>query len=186
MTWDINASTGEITATLDHVGIVHSAYVWWGYSCGVNAWDNNKFRRDFRVAHLDNPCTCGIYAEGYCSNLKAVMKKQELTVTTVNGRRTLTAHVDPPGDGKWVAYFIDIKYVNKNAFPFDIMELYDGVESNIENKNFGGPHRKDHPNFGGFDTDFGRFFEFTTQVSVFPNTFPYPDCSGVECGNRIL
>ena len=23
-----------------------------------------KFRRDFRVAHLDYPCTCGFYAQG--------------------------------------------------------------------------------------------------------------------------
>ena len=27
--------------------------------------------------------------------------------------------------------------------------------------------------------------EFTTQVSVWPNTFPYPDCTGTGCSTVI-
>ncbi|RYY85757.1 hypothetical protein EON63_06915 [archaeon] len=65
---------------------MRSANVWWAYSCGVNAWDNNKFRRDYRVAHLDNPCSCGPLLEGYCANLAGVWNKQELEQTTVNGK----------------------------------------------------------------------------------------------------
>jgi hypothetical protein len=27
----------------------------------------------------------------------------------------------------------------------------------------------------------GKYWVFTTQVSIIPNTFPFPDCSGAGC-----
>jgi hypothetical protein len=30
------------------------------------------------------------------------------------------------------------------------------------------------------------FMEFTSEVSVWPNTFPYPDCSGMGCGVTLV
>lgn len=190
--WTIDEATGEITATLNHVGKVYEANVWYAYSCGTNAFDNGKFRRDYRVAHLDNPCSCGLYAEGYCANLKAAWHKEKLDMQTVNGKRVFKAKVDAPGDGRWVAFFIDIKYFNKNALPFDIAEAYQQLPKTEQSREK--PYLRlteklgfePHSNFGGFPHDFGRFFEFTTEVSVFPNTFPYPDCSGAECGNRVV
>ena len=186
--WTISQETGEITATVGKLDVVHSAYVWWAYSCGVNAWDNNKFRRDYRVAHIDEPCTCGIGADGYCANLKAIWKKEELTATTVDGKKTYSAKLEAPDDGRWVAFMIDFKFHNKNANPFDIAALYKEMKPNREKPGvrispyFGGSN----DNFGGIPHDFGRFFEFTTEISVWPQTFPYEDCSGVSCGDRLV
>jgi len=184
--WTISESTGEITATVGRDGIVHSANVWWAYSCGVNAWDNNKFRRDYRVAHLDAPCTCGLGADGYCANLKALWNKQELTATTVDGKKTYTAKLDAPDDGRWIAYFIDFKFYNKNAFPFDIAALYKEMKPNHEKVGVRITPHFSNDYFGGIPHDFGRFFEFTTEVSVWPQTFPYEDCSGTACGERLV
>jgi len=184
VTWKIDDASGQIVATLGKDGIVHTADVWWAYSCGANSFDNGKFRRDYRVAHLDNPCGCGLFAEGYCANINAKWMKKELTATTVNGLRTYTAQLDAPTDGRWVAFFIDFKFVNKHAFPLDVESLYKRAVRRPEDETPGS--RIDRENFGGFPHDFGRFFEFTTEVSVFPNTFPYEDCHGEACGNRLL
>ena len=134
-TWTIDEQTGEIVATVDNNGIVHSATAWWAYSCGQNAWDNNVNRKDWRVAHLDNPCSCGLYAEGYCANLKALWHKQELESETVKGKRVYRVKVDPPGDGRYVAFFIDFKFVNKNAVPIDIMGMYNKMKHPLAENN---------------------------------------------------
>ena len=100
LTWTISEETGEIVATVtQRDAIIHEAKMWYalpdthcialhctriidpctpryGYSCGQNSWDGDKKRRDFRVANLDYPCTCGIYAEGTCANLKSVLRQQ--------------------------------------------------------------------------------------------------------------
>eukprot|EP00604_Paraphysomonas_vestita_P002311 CAMPEP_0174818522 /NCGR_PEP_ID=MMETSP1107-20130205/1209_1 /TAXON_ID=36770 /ORGANISM="Paraphysomonas vestita, Strain GFlagA" /LENGTH=486 /DNA_ID=CAMNT_0016030461 /DNA_START=205 /DNA_END=1665 /DNA_ORIENTATION=- len=175
-TWTINEQTGELVATLDNNNKVHSAYVWWAYSCGINSWDG-VYRRDFRIAHLDNPCSCGAYVDGYCGALRSVFwSKQELNYTLVKGKRTYSAKFDAPGDGRYVAFLMDFKFNNKHAFEISPAELYKaaGLKENPEQA------------FGGFPHDFGRFFEFTTEVSVWPNTFPYADCVGADCGETIL
>jgi len=182
--WTIDQATGEIVATLDrNTGIVHSATVWWAYSCGNNA--DGKMRRDYRVAHLDNPCACGIFAAGMCANLKSFWQKKEISESSeqLDGKRTYRAKVDPPGDGRYVAFFIDFKFVNKNAWPIDTESLYKGIKWDTEKHSLGLTRFTD---FGGFPHDFGRFFEFTTEVSVLPNTFPYADCYGSQCGSNVV
>jgi len=179
--WTISEETGEIVATVENNAVVHSANVWWAYSCGVNAWDDNTFRRDFRVAHLDNPCTCGAYAGGYCGAVRSVYwSKLELNSTMVKGKRTYSAKFDAPEDGRWVAFMIDFKFVNKHAFPISVTDLYKSMEPKYEWQT------NPEQDFGGIPQDFGRFFQFTTQVSVWPNTFPYEDCVGEECGYRLV
>lgn len=181
--WKIDDQTGQITATLDEVGVVYEANVWWAYSCGANAFDNGKFRRDYRVAHMDNPCNCGFAVDGYCANLKAFWQKQKLESTMVRGKRTYTAQIPAPDDGRWVAYFIDFKFYNKHAFTLDIAALYKQMKRNpLQERGVRFTDRVSRSDFGGFPHDFGRFFEFTTEVSVFPNTFPYEDCHGTACG----
>jgi PhoPQ-activated pathogenicity-related protein len=184
--WTISESTGEIVATLSKDAIVHSANVWWAYSCGENAFDNNKYRRDYRVAHLDNPCNCGMEANGYCANLKSVWQKAELTATVVDGKKTFSAKLDAPDDGRWVTFFLDFKLFNKNAFPIDIAQMYKEMKPNTEKTGVRFTQNYANDNFGGFPHDFGRFFEFTTEVSVWPNVFPYEDCHGVACGVRLV
>jgi hypothetical protein len=185
-TWEISESTGDITATLNEVGVVHSATMWYASSCGQNDWDNGTKRRDYRVAHLDNPCTCGPFVDGMCVNLKTLWHKKDLEMTTVRGKRTFTAHVDMPTDGTYTAFFIDIKYANKHAHVLDLESLAKSIKRDPSKMTPAAKARALFPDFGGFPHDFGGFMEFTTEVSVWPNTFPYPDCSGVDCGNRLV
>ncbi len=154
-TWTIDAASGEVVATLDNAGTVHRATMWYAYSCGTNP-DGVK-RRDFRVMSLDNPCACGKLSDGYCLNLKSMWTNQTLTETIVNGQRTYRAKMDAPSDGRYVAFFIDIKYERPSSF---------GLQ--------------------GLPYDKPGQLEFTTEVSVWPNTFPYPDCNGDTCDGKLL
>ncbi len=162
-TWTIDELTGEVVATLNSVGTVHEARVWWAYSCGTNP-DGVK-RRDFRIVTLDQPregidkpyeCECGIFDAkdgGYCANLKSTWSHETLTQEIVSGKRTYRANVPPPGDGRYVAFFIDISY---------------------------GKPKSDKDKDGGFfPKDLAMRLQFTTEVSVMPNTFPYEGC-GVD------
>lgn len=188
MTWTIDGTTGEIVATIGNEGVVYEANLWWAYSCGQNAFDGNTNRRDYRVAHLDNPCACGIYAEGYCANLKSIWNKQKLDVEMVRGKRTYRAKLDAPDDGRWVAFFIDVKFVNKHSYPVDLQAWKKSmdIKPTTPASKIAVEFDRYFDNFGGFPHDFGRFFEYTTEVSIMPNVFPYPDCSGVECGTRAV
>lgn len=174
-TWDIDASTGQITVTLDEHGLVYDANVYYAYSCGNNVADGVK-RRDYRIASLDDPCSCGFSSDGYCANIKSFWSRTRLESTTVRGHRVYTAQLDAPEDGRYVAYFIDIKY-RKNK---DDM-LVEGMARNEERLD--GIFDKEH---GFFPKDLAGRLEFTTEVSVWPNTFPYEDCSGVGCTGTLL
>jgi hypothetical protein len=186
-TWTISETTGEIVATLNNDGsVVHDAHVWYAYSCGNNAFDNGMKRRDWRVAHLDNPCSCGPFAEGYCANLKSVWNKQKLEMTTVKGKRTFSAKFDAPEDGRYIAFFIDLKFHNPDIVIPDINgkdldALYHPKPETPAGKISLAYER--YFEWGGFPKDFGHFFEFTTEVSIWPNTFPYADCQGTACGD---
>jgi len=183
--WTMNSATGEVVATLDDNSIVHSATLWYSYSCGINAWDNNTYRRDWRVAHMDAPCSCGIGAEGYCANLKSIWSKKALEPTTVRGKRVYSGSIESPGDGRYVASFIEFKFVNKHAFPSsDYATWYNNMVKNSPGNKV--EFTRKFPAFGGFPLDFGRFFDFTTEVSIFPDTFPYEDCSGSSCAGRTV
>jgi len=158
-TWDISPSTGEIVATLDGEGTVHKAAMWYAYSCGNNP-DGVK-RRDFRLMSLDSPCRCGTTSDGYCLNLKSMWTEVILEPeVSADGVRRYRAHMDAPTDGRYVAYFIDIKY--------------EKIDFNPEKKVKGLPYDKP----GQLD--------FTTEVSVWPNTFPYSECYGESCRGTLL
>jgi len=77
-----------------------------------------------------------------------------------NKRDRISTVLDAPGDGRYVAYFIDITYKKV------------------------GDHKTSVQNF--IPRDLSGRLEFTTQVSIFPNTFPYTDCAGAACGNGLI
>jgi PhoPQ-activated pathogenicity-related protein len=156
-TWSISNTTGEIVATLDNNGLVKEANVWWAYSCGANAFDGVT-RRDFRIATVDNPCSCGIYADGTCANLKSFWAKEKLEMEMVKGKRTYRAQMDAPDDGRWVAFLIEVTYEKP--------------------KNLKGLPPIPH--------DLSGRLMFTSEVSVWPNTFPYPECSGATCDAPLV
>jgi PhoPQ-activated pathogenicity-related protein len=166
-TWKIDDVTGEIVATLPVDTLVKEARVWWAYSCGNNP--DGKKRRDFRIINLDDPCKCGIRAQGKCMDLKSFWSHKKLDEETVAGQKTFRAKMDAPDDGRWVAFFIDIVLAKdkKDAHRKWDMKMPDFI-----------PH------------DLAQRVQFTTEVSVFPNTFPYPDCgidaNGKDTGNPCV
>ena len=62
---------------------------------------------------------------------------------------------------RYVAYFIDVKYK-------DPREVDSSLKADILPKDMPGQ------------------LEFTTEVSVWPNTFPYEDCQGADCYGTLL
>lgn len=166
-TWEISQETGEITAILNEYGIVKEARVWYAYSCGNNVEADGTVtkRRDFRIANADSPCHCGIPAQGMCTNLKSFWTPKVLTEEkSEDGKRIYHAHIDAPEDGRWVAYMIDIVYAKNRK---------DALL----------PQPNKLPGF--IPRDIAGRLQFTTEVSIFPNTFPYPGCGitdGVDTG----
>jgi len=163
-TWTINNSTGQIDATLDEHGVVFEANVYHATSCGANngnSVNDGVSRRDFRVAMMDAPCSCGMASGDMCTNLQSLWHKEPLVETIVRGRRTYSALVEAPTDGKWVAFFIDIRYRRPK-----------GEEEDLQ--------------AGLLPKDLAGRLEFTTAVSILPMTFPYPECSGASCGNNLV
>ena len=138
MDWTIDETTGEITVTLNEHGIVHEANVWQAYSCGVNV--DGSHRRDFRVAMLDSPCSCGVTYEGTCANLKSFWTKTPLNYTMEGIHRTYKGLVEPPTDGRWVAFMVEVTYSklhlksNDNRQLFQKPDIKDKIKDKIDEK----------------------------------------------------
>ena len=175
--WEISENTGEIVATLNNEGRVHEASMWWAKSCGANP--DGTMRRDFRIANMDSPCQCGIFNisyEGGCANLKSMWTREILEVEMVNGKRTYRASRPVDESGRWTAFFIDIKYEEEKDLIFDSIVKH-FVQDHLD---------RDHKGNKWLPVDKPGRLEFTTQVSIVPNTFPYPDCQGAGCDGMIV
>lgn len=151
-----------------------------------------------------------------------------VTTHALTGKRTISATLPAPEDGRWVAFFIEVKFFTKLPAPFTSQQLaeefaickttclklclisslsyltnethfgslYDAsiflfLSATPSRNNSVLPHKVReiiNAEFGGsvFPHDFGKFFDFTTEVSVWPNTFPYEECFGETCGVRLL
>jgi len=184
-TWTIDKGTGEIVATLDRYGEVYEANVWYGYSCGKNTFDGVT-RRDWRVgfpdaqasADLPYQCAsgCGLYSasEEFCANLKSVFTKEPLAVQLVGGKRTYKARIEPPTDGRYVAFFIEITYrkpkntLNNRAFDFSAVSPNTTIGKGL------------------LPMDLYCRLVVTTEVSILPDTFPYADCHDETCDGPIV
>ena len=152
VSWAVDSTSGDIELELGpapaapDVPVVPSEVtVWHATTC-------NTERRDFRLVNIDDPCTCGVAQDGSCLNLQVLWTHETLNVTK-DGK--YSAHMDPPEDGTWGAFLIDVKFAGTNT---------------------------------GYGWPVGRWgqLEFTSQVSVVPNTFPFEDCSGTGCYGTLV
>ena len=156
MTWEISNSTGDITVTLDPSD---------EKPLHVNLWQAQTCtkvpRRDFRFLTADDPCTCGVGKDGNCLNLKVWWKQTKLE-PEVKGGSTYKSHVEAPADKDvWTASFIDVTY-----------------RQNKEELSFG--------RHGGFPYTKPGHLEFTSEVSIWPQVFPYDDCYMETCYGTLV
>ena len=123
---------------------IKAVSMWHATSCA------KENRRDFRIATADDPCTCGVAAEGQCVNTAVVWHKTRLNATADG---SYVAEMASPPDGQWTAFFVDMIY---------------------ESTQLGWPVGRPGE------------MEFTTEVSIVPNTFPAPPCEGAGCKGTIV
>uniref|UniRef100_A0A914BWJ8 Uncharacterized protein n=1 Tax=Acrobeloides nanus TaxID=290746 RepID=A0A914BWJ8_9BILA len=182
VTWTRDDDTGLIVATVENDASVHSVNAWYSYSCGRNSWDNVT-RRDFRIANYDDPCECGIGYAPYCANLVVLWDVKQLQPTIVNGKRTYSvspSDLEELKTGQWVTYMIDFKFDDPHGLGYDTMKELKKMTKKPSNK------VKPNVYFGGIPEDLGGYFQFTTEVAVWPNKFPYTDCHGSTCGSKMV
>jgi PhoPQ-activated pathogenicity-related protein len=92
--------------------------LWYARTC------NNK-RRDFRIINLDNPCTCGFKYDNYCTNLRVLWNKKDISISN-NMMWNETIDIDI---NKWTAFFLEFSYsgldlttginIIPNTFPYE-------------------------------------------------------------------
>ena len=111
--------------------------------------------------NLDEPCNCG-YVDvdnlNLCKNEKVAWTPFYLDEISP-GSLTWIGHMDPPTDGRWTAFFVNLQF--------------EETQPRMKSKGL-------WP-FGDVGT-----FDFTTSVSIVPATFPFPDCHGDQCLGTIL
>ena len=146
-TWTIDSESGDIIVKSEERPI--GVHVWHANTC-------NSQRRDWRIANLDKPCSCGfdVPGEDLCSNM-AVLWTSDPLEETEPGSLTWVAHKRPPLEGRYVAFYVSLSY-----------NTTDGS--------------KDWP-LGSTG-----IMDFSTTVSVVPNTFPYADCEAEDCRGYLL
>eukprot|EP00616_Rhizochromulina_sp_CCMP1243_P000825 CAMPEP_0118974190 /NCGR_PEP_ID=MMETSP1173-20130426/11118_1 /TAXON_ID=1034831 /ORGANISM="Rhizochromulina marina cf, Strain CCMP1243" /LENGTH=520 /DNA_ID=CAMNT_0006923899 /DNA_START=41 /DNA_END=1603 /DNA_ORIENTATION=+ len=145
-TWTVDDTNGDIVVTLAEGSPKPDAVHQW------SATTCNDQRRDFRLVNIDDPCTCGIGADGSCLNLKVLWSKEEITASEDG---TYRGSMAVPSDGLWGGFLLDLQFKSKSS----------GL---------------------GWPVDSYKVYEFTTQVSIVPNTFPFDDCVGYECYGTLV
>lgn len=157
--WSISKSTGDITASVQYPEGVSSPAV-----ANVTMWSASSCtkgatgkRRDFRYSSLDDPCECGISTDGDCLNAEAF--SWVATELQPNERGEYVAHADIDPSGAWTGFFIDFTFDKPSAF--------------------GGK-------LGTWPVNKPGCLDFTTEVSIWPDTFPFEECFGVDCYGSLL
>jgi len=75
---------------------------------------------------------------------------------------------------------IDFKFDDPNGLEYDTVKELKKMTKKSSNK------VKPNVYFGGIPEDLGGYFQFTTEVAVWPNKFPYADCHGSTCGSKTV
>lgn len=204
--WTISNTTGDIRAVVTGgTGAVKVKKVtkWWAKTC--NSESPSKYRRDFRLTNLDSPCSCGVTeSDGTCLNEEAARWYSE--PVTMNSDGSYTAHMDIDEDGRWTAFFMDLTFDNININTnmnhknknTNTQEDEDGAnKADINNNHRGTWPYQDYSTYlnpkngqplhlGTWPDDAQGALDFTTEVSIWPNTFPFEACSGAECYGTLL
>ena len=88
-------------------------------------------------------------------------------IETSPGSLTWIGHRDPPSLGRWTAFFVDLQYDSN-------------PDSNSNNPGKSTEKSKGWP-VGEEDV-----YVFTTEVSIVPRTFPFPECYAEECFGKLV
>ena len=164
--WEINNETGN-NITIEFYGQTSNiidAVIWHGRSCG-------RERRDFRMLTLDDPCYCGVQDGQYCfnleslfvpiNNIKPIQMNDTYAMYKINAPENPSSH--------WEAFMLGIKY-----------KAFERNQTNNDNDN-----GNDKEVESWFLCDYGDMV-FTTQISIVPNYFPFPDCEGESCKGTLV
>jgi PhoPQ-activated pathogenicity-related protein len=156
-TWELDQKVGTITVELEDNGVDEPLQVrkYYANTCAGNP------RRDFRFINIDQGAkclACGFPADDYCFN-SATLWKFEVVHPVVPGGKKYVVHHDVPTDGTWAAFFVDVVYK--------------------KTKDLGAIGDNWYPGFVAKDA-WGHL-EFTTEVAVVPERFPYDDCHYEGC-----
>jgi PhoPQ-activated pathogenicity-related protein len=160
-------STGAITVNL-HTAPVDASTLhvrkYWATSWAGSVNAAGVPRRDFRFLNLDDPCSSPLAQDGTCFNTKVFWQFEDLTaVEGSNGLQYVAEHAAPT-DGSFAAFLIDVTYDKDPATGGDL------------------PYGRSRDWFPDFiPRDGAGQLEFTTEVSIVPNHFPYADCKDAAC-----
>ena len=126
----------------------------------VHVWESttcNDERRDWRTENLDDPCTCGFIEPGEdFCSNLAVLWTSQPLQETSPGSLTWLAQRAAPTEGKYVAFYVSLSF---NTTTTSQQEWPLGTPGVLD---------------------------FSTTVSVVPNTFPYTECHGDGCLGTLL
>jgi hypothetical protein len=156
-TWSISKETGDITANVIYPPDTTDKLH------SATMWYAKSCtkgatgqRRDFRYSSLDDPCECGMLKDGTCTNLEAFSWTSKELVAQADG--SYVAHMEADSEGAWTGFFID--------FTFEKHAATEGL--------------------GNWPVDLPGSIDFTTEVSIWPDTFPYEECYGEDCYGTLL
>jgi len=177
LNWEIDyEGNGSITATITgNTTRVKKAVRFHGTSC-----TGRPPRRDFRVITLDDPCLCGFKADNgeYCANAESLFFATELTAISDDGTQAVYV-AEPPSvpNNHWGAFFIAIQY---EMFATQIVQPFGSLSKRRKLK-----AKYADGTIPDLFNEYGKAV-FTTQVSIVPNTFPFPDCNGTGCYGTLV
>lgn len=166
--WTISESTGDIKAFVKADSVMqgdHSVFappelkgvtMWYATTCTKGSTGD---RRDFRYSSLDAPCECGVANDGTCFNKEALSWTSKELVAEEDG--SYVAHMEADPMGGWTGFFIDFTFEDPRPV------VAPGA-------------------LGAWPVNSPGSLDMTTEVSIWPNTFPFEECSGEGCYGTLL
>ena len=165
--WVISNITGNITVELfGDTSKILDAVMWHGRSCG-------QTRRDFRMLTLDNPCLCGVPSGEYCFNAESLFVPDN-SIKPIYINNTYAKYeigISDIPNNHWEAFELGIKY-----------RVFDRENNDDINEEMS---TDDDASTSWFLVEYGDIV-FTSQISILPFNYPFPDCQGSECKGVLV